>query len=76
MDYFIIILISLIMLSAIKSVIVGSDFSFANWFKYGKLYTRWYNSRPTFKNYLKNTRDIEKIVIGRKLKGLENGNRN
>ena len=50
----------LLILVFLKAVIVGSDFSFVNWFKYGKLYTKWYNSRPTFKKYL---RDQELMQI-------------
>jgi len=32
----------------LKAMIIGSDFNFAHWWKYGKHYTRWYNNRPQF----------------------------
>ena len=32
----------------IKSLTVGSEFSFYLWFKHGKKYTHWYNNRPKF----------------------------
>ena len=34
---------------AAKALIIGSDFSFPKWFKYGKQYTKWYFNRPVFK---------------------------
>jgi hypothetical protein len=33
---------------ALKAIIIGSEFNFYNWFKYGEEYTHWYNNRPTF----------------------------
>lgn len=32
----------------LKAMIIGSDFNFGHWWKYGKHYTRWYNNRPQF----------------------------
>ena len=47
-----IILFVLLGLVWLKAIIIGSDFSFFNWIKYGKLYTNWYSDRPTFKDEL------------------------
>ncbi len=33
---------------AFKAIIIGSEFSFYYWFKYGKKYTNWYNNRKQF----------------------------
>lgn len=41
-----------ICLIAAKSIIIGSEFNFHYWFKYGKKYTTWYDNRPTYKDYL------------------------
>ena len=40
-----------IWLIAIKSILIGSEFNFYYWIKYGKKYTKWYNQtrRPKFK---------------------------
>lgn len=32
----------------LKAAIIGSEFNFHYWFKYGKKYTSWYFNRPTF----------------------------
>jgi hypothetical protein len=37
----------------LKAITIGSDFNFILWIKYGKLYTNWYNNRPTFKDFMK-----------------------
>ena len=42
----------LINLIALKSLTVGSDYSFYHRFKYGKEYANWYKNRETFKDYL------------------------
>jgi hypothetical protein len=39
----------LLLLVFIKSLTVGSDFSFVKWIKYKKQYTYWYFNRPVFK---------------------------
>ena len=31
-----------------KCLIIGSEFNFGLWWKYGKHYTRWYDNRPQF----------------------------
>lgn len=38
-------------LVATKAMIVGSDFNFISWAKYGREYTRWYFNRPGFKEW-------------------------
>jgi hypothetical protein len=43
------VLLTILGLVAIKSVFVGSAFSFPKWFKYGKEYTEWYFNQPEFK---------------------------
>lgn len=39
-----------ILFVSLKSITIGSDFSFYSWFKYGKRYTDWYfdKNRTTF----------------------------
>ena len=39
-------------LSILKSIMVGSDYSFYHKFKYGKKYSDWYHGRETFKEFL------------------------
>ena len=39
-------------LLAIKALFIGSDFSFHNWYKYGKRYTSWYSKRLTWKDVI------------------------
>ena len=34
---------------AFKAITIGSDFSFYDWFVFGKRYTDWYFNRPEFK---------------------------
>ena len=41
-----------IALLAIKALFIGSDFSFHDWYKYGKRYTSWYSKRPTWKDVI------------------------
>lgn len=41
-----------IVLVALKSLSIGSEFSFYYLFKYGKLYINWYRKRQTFREYL------------------------
>jgi hypothetical protein len=36
-------------LLVLKALFIGSDFSFVNWYKYGKKYTDWYFNREEFK---------------------------
>ena len=43
----------IISLYFLKSVIIGSDFSFSYWIKYKKNYTKWYFNRETYYDYLK-----------------------
>jgi len=38
---------------AIKSIVIGSEFSFYHLWKHGSVYARWYNSRPKFEDHLK-----------------------
>ena len=33
---------------AIKAIMIGSEFNFWHWYKYGNKYTRWYYNRPKF----------------------------
>lgn len=40
-----------IYLIALKSVCIGSEFSFHKWIKHGKLYTSWYHNRETFEQF-------------------------
>jgi len=40
-----------------KSLLVGSDFSFHYWFKYGDKYKKWYFSRPKFNPDLPPTKE-------------------
>lgn len=35
-------------LIALKATLIGSEFNFYYWHKYGKRYTRWYSNRETF----------------------------
>ena len=42
-------LIFVLLLNWFKSILVGSDFNFYHWYKYGKEYTDWYFFRPEFK---------------------------
>jgi hypothetical protein len=44
-----IILIIFLGLNFIKAVIIGSDFNFYYWFKYGKHYTDWYFNKDEYK---------------------------
>lgn len=45
------ILIVLLVVVAVKSLTIGSEFNFYYWYKYGKKYTDWYfnNDRRIFK---------------------------
>ena len=31
-----------------KSLIIGCEFNFYHWFKYGKTYTKWYKNRAEY----------------------------
>jgi hypothetical protein len=42
----------IIYLVALKAILVGSEYNFYYRYKYGAEYERWYNGRPTFKDYL------------------------
>lgn len=42
MDLFLDLARLFVSLVALKALIVGSDFNFLKWFKYGKKYTDWY----------------------------------
>ena len=42
------IILVLIILVVCKAVLIGSEFNFITWIKYGKRYTKFYNSRPKF----------------------------
>jgi len=46
----------------LKSVIIGSDFSFYYWLKYGKQYYKWYSERETFEQYLKKKKEEKRII--------------
>jgi hypothetical protein len=37
-----------IVLVACKAIIIGSEFRFDYWVKYGSTYVKWYHSRPDF----------------------------
>jgi hypothetical protein len=50
----ILILQILFCLIALKSMIIGSEFSFYFWFKYKKKYIKWYTKRKTFEEFIKN----------------------
>ena len=52
MDWITWITYNIILLIAIKSTIVGSNYSFYYKFKYGKKYSGWYNNRETFEEFL------------------------
>ena len=39
---------------ALKAIIIGSDFSFSKWFKYGSDYLSWYRSRAEYQPKLDN----------------------
>jgi len=36
-----------------KSLLIGSEFSFYDWIKYGKTYSKWYFNRETFSQFIK-----------------------
>lgn len=38
-------------LVAVKALIIGSDFNFINWFKFGREYSQWYLGRETFEKF-------------------------
>ncbi|MCP4648753.1 MAG: hypothetical protein GY853_01555 [PVC group bacterium] len=45
----------------LKAVIIGSDFDFHYWIKFGKRYRKWYGERETFEDYLlKNTKEVKR----------------
>lgn len=50
----------MLVLVFLKSVFIGSEFSFYNWFKHGLLYIHWYNNRQTFKQWLET--DAKKLI--------------
>ena len=56
MDIFLMILLALVFL---KAVSFGSDFSIFRLIKYGRLYWEWYETRPTFNQYI-NKLKVEK----------------
>jgi hypothetical protein len=58
--HFKITILVVIVLIAVKDLILGSDFSFYYLFKYKREYWIWYNSRPEFKDYLKDKRKDKK----------------
>jgi len=33
---------------ALKAMLIGSDFNFYYWWKYGRKYLNWYDNRPKF----------------------------
>ena len=41
-----------LMIVGFKAMMVGSEFNFWYWFKYGKRYTQWMKDRPEFKDTL------------------------
>lgn len=41
----------IIVLVFIKVIIIGSDFNFYLWYKFGKDYSNWYNSRETYTEF-------------------------
>lgn len=43
--------IILVCIVAAKAILIGSDFDFAKWIKYGKEYRHWYDNRPEFKSF-------------------------
>lgn len=43
----------IISIVTLKAIIIGSDFNFCDFIKYGKIYSKWYFDRETFKDYLK-----------------------
>ena len=49
MEMIMIILRWILLAIVLKSLTVGSNFSFHLWLKYKKEYTDWYFNRPTFK---------------------------
>ena len=42
-----------LLLIVFKNMIIGGDFNFWYWFKYGKIYSNWHNNREEFKDFLK-----------------------
>ena len=46
-----VITIILLLVSFLKSVIIGSKFNFSQWLKYGKKYTIWYDENITQAEY-------------------------
>lgn len=50
--------IALIAIIALKSLVIGSDFSFHKWFKHGTLYLHYYNNRPSFEEWQKKNNKI------------------
>lgn len=41
-----------LMVVGFKAMMVGSEFNFWYWLKYGKRYTQWLRDRPEFKDTL------------------------
>jgi len=52
MDIFAKVFIVIVSLSWFKSCIVGSEYSFWYFIKYGKKYNKWYFSRETFDEFI------------------------
>lgn len=52
---------SILLLVFLKSIFIGSEFSFYYWIKYGKKYTNWYSKRPTFQQHLETDTQEERI---------------
>ena len=42
------ILLVMFAIVGIKAIVIGSEFNFYYWLKYGKCYGQWYKERPGF----------------------------
>lgn len=47
------VLLMLLIAVGLKALIIGSDYSIYHRIKYGRVYSRWYSERETFRSFLK-----------------------
>lgn len=60
-------------LIALKSLTIGSEFSFYKWFKYKSHYTYWYFNRSEYNPSEETLTDVEKIKCGKCGQEFETG---
>jgi hypothetical protein len=56
-----------LLLIVFKNMIIGGDFNFWYWFKYGKIYSNWHNNREEFKDFLKQQNWYKEIELAKKI---------